>query len=791
MLKEVKNYVFEHRLILFDLGLILLVGLLSISWFRGNYLIKVGDSFFPLSASFWLREMASQVWAPWATGVPSPLNVVSYFFFLQMVFLKSIGISLVVQQKMLFYFLFSIGGLGMYALFSNLATNENKRIGSLAAALFYMMNSYALSIIWSRQTGTLFTYALMPLLLTLFVKGLFSKKGYFIYLFLIPIIWILMPISMINPGFWLPIWMVQLFFFLFFIITNRNNKDAVLHALRFSGLLVFFWVFLNLWWILSLSLLVKGVYAGTRMAGEPAGIFQFTSSNAMLVNSFRLLGEWTIYAKYGSDLYFSWAPVFFTPFFVLISFVPPLLAFVSLFFKSMRRYTIFFASMAIVGLFLIKGPQAPLGWVTTWLFKILPFSGAFRATYEKLGITVALSYAFLIGVSISGIFEYLRSRLRSARVRFFKPIPLLFLVIIFALLYGVLVFPFWTGEIIWAGGRVRPSARVQIPEYYGKAEEWFQKQPQEGKTLNLPPSILAGTSAYKWKSGYFGSDPIDQYFLQRPLIGIATGLDFGDEFQKNAVINLLTEHSETASKMLGLLNVKYILVHRDFDIQYAFPFPRDFYGALFPEQLEKNLRSKRQFEFITAFGDLAIYQLKSNFFMPQVYGATNSEFFVQNEDSWEKILRRMDSSKTKVFFSLKPDEAKKYIEVRSNKKPEISFKRVSPTLYRVKVKNSSGPFYLVFLESFHPQWKAYKGNVNWFQALLQKPIEEERHLRANGYANSWYIDDKGDFEMTLYFWPQSLVYLGLIISGITLLICTIFLVKSLLPEGNTASAHSK
>lgn len=57
--------------------------------------------------------------------------------------------------------------------------------------------------------------------------------------------------------------------------------------------------------------------------------------------------------------------------------------------------------------------------------------------------------------------------------------------------------------------------------------------------------------------------------------------------------------------------------------------------------------------------------------------------------------------------------------------------------------------------------------MNWFQALLQKPIDEERHLRANGYANSWYIDDKGDFEMTLYFWPKSLVYVGVIVSSLS------------------------
>jgi hypothetical protein len=75
-----------------------------------------------------------------------------------------------------------------------------------------------------------------------------------------------------------------------------------------------------------------------------------------------------------------------------------------------------------------------------------------------------------------------------------------------------------------------------------------------------------------------------------------------------------------------------------------------------------------------------------------------------------------------------------------------------------------------------------------------KPIElpEENHLMANGYANSWIIDvdkicsenaDKCvknadgsyDFEMVVEFWPQRLFYIGLVISGSTLLACLMFL----------------
>lgn len=51
---------------------------------------------------------------------------------------------------------------------------------------------------------------------------------------------------------------------------------------------------------------------------------------------------------------------------------------------------------------------------------------------------------------------------------------------------------------------------------------------------------------------------------------------------------------------------------------------------------------------------------------------------------------------------------------------------------------------------------------------------------VNGYANAWYIDPKEigkeNFTITLYFRSQSLFYLGLMISGVTLLFCVGYLV---------------
>ena len=73
--------------------------------------------------------------------------------------------------------------------------------------------------------------------------------------------------------------------------------------------------------------------------------------------------------------------------------------------------------------------------------------------------------------------------------------------------------------------------------------------------------------------------------------------------------------------------------------------------------------------------------------------------------------------------------------------------------------------------------------------LWLKPIFDSAHQLVNGYANGWTIDPNYikqnfdpsyykenpdgsiDIELTLYYKPQSYFYLGLIVSGTTLLVC--------------------
>ena len=82
-----------------------------------------------------------------------------------------------------------------------------------------------------------------------------------------------------------------------------------------------------------------------------------------------------------------------------------------------------------------------------------------------------------------------------------------------------------------------------------------------------------------------------------------------------------------------------------------------------------------------------------------------------------------------------------------------------------------------------------------FETWFEKPISESNHLTVNGYANSWIInpneicqaknfcvknsDGTYDFELTVEFWPQRLLYIGLFISGTTLLAFASYIIWNL------------
>lgn len=92
---------------------------------------------------------------------------------------------------------------------------------------------------------------------------------------------------------------------------------------------------------------------------------------------------------------------------------------------------------------------------------------------------------------------------------------------------------------------------------------------------------------------------------------------------------------------------------------------------------------------------------------------------------------------------------------------KIEMKKINSTKYRINVSGAATPFLLVFSELYDSNWKAY---------LEGYPISDDKHFLLNGYANGWWINKTGDFDIILEFLPQRLLYWGSLVSIITIIL---------------------
>ncbi len=133
----------------------------------------------------------------------------------------------------------------------------------------------------------------------------------------------------------------------------------------------------------------------------------------------------------------------------------------------------------------------------------------------------------------------------------------------------------------------------------------------------------------------------------------------------------------------------------------------------------------------------------------------------------------------------------------------LSFTYISPVKYLIQINGIRGKEQLSFLESYSKHWKIYPLGFEFdnsvdnilseSQYLYKKSVFDSSHRVIYDYANSWTIDSEYikqnysekyykenadgsiSVKLILYFKPQSYFYLGVLVSGTTLLACLSYL----------------
>lgn len=747
-MKKISDY-FEDNRIKSVIGpslIFLAAFILMVIWFRKGLPIGAGETGMPFYNTPKLFSLAKYTWLEIGLGGSVPYTTVGTFLYAIASTFSRMGIPDFLIQAATYFISLCVGGLSIYLITLKEVT-DNRSLPATIAGLFYMFNPFVMNAVWHRFINAApFFLALLPLTLLLFIRGLKLRQlRYVLYLNLVLLFF---SFSFSHVPYLGVIVIVLGSYLVFFVLVNIGDRRKLQFAMSFLALSAVLWVLLNVWWLLQFFTTLEFV-ATTSYAGQSSAP-EFLCSSP-LIHTLRLIHYFYTY------LATNYKAIFSSSLFEVIALLIPLFTFASLLVEKKRsKNLLYFACLAIIGIFVAKGRASPLGGIFVYAFTHFRPLLVFRDTFTKLGFIVLLAYAPLFGIGVSYLYEQVKKYavvLASLALG-----GLLFLVM------GVYVWPIWTGMVFT--GTERPAnnpeiaSYVEVPSYYPKANSWIKKRAGDTRIITFP--LVGEGATYKWRVGY-------------------TGGNLGGVLFDNTVVSVLAPHNEimtgklekalladktTFFKLAGLVNAKYIVVHRDMDYQIR--------QLTAPSQIIDALKPMRP---VRTFGKLDIYEIDDEFFLPHVYAATEPKLLVQDVDDFLGAIRETDTSSLRrtVFFLLQPGEAITTLEARkfsgSTVKPKIDFEMLSPVAYRVKVKDAKEPFYLVLSESYHPQWRAYRGDISWFQALWEKPISEERHWRANGYANSWYIDEKGDFEVTLFFWPQSLVYLGYVIALITFMGC--------------------
>jgi len=574
-----------------DTLLLVVVGVLSIFWFGNQQLLWGDDASFPLNLGV-LFNRYFHVWSS-NSGFADVLKlptIIPVNLFLTLYGLVGLPFSVAVYERVLLITLVSGSAISMSQLLRSVGVKS--RLAIMLSSIFYAYNFFSMLIIWFPLANIMFEYAFFPLLLSRFITA-FNEHKSFRYALSTALIWTLL----LSPGYGtITLLITDLAiltgYLLFYLVINRLR--GVVYSIKFFMLTLISWAAINTFWLFPVFTHFANT---TAYSAVSANLSIFETGSVKLLDAIRLSGYWGLTSGYRGAQYYPWYSLFDTIPFVLLGFIPFLLAVLGYHFNRRSANAKFFAVLLVVSLVLVNGSNEPFGRINLWLFSNPLIKSAFRSLYQRFTEYIVLGYSVLIGLFWAQKPKILSlSKINKIYHKLhFECILTIFLI---ALLSGAYLWPLWTGKIFEQNG-ILVSKRTTFPAAYYDVAEWFSTKEGEFNILPLPyPSSTSST--YLWwgngSEGYDGLYPLlllsDKKFMVQNEIG--TMLSSG-----------IMNGSITDSAVLTLFNVKYILVHRDTNVQFVQGNPNLIFSPL--NQISGYLENMSGLVLEKSFDDLDIY----------------------------------------------------------------------------------------------------------------------------------------------------------------------------------------
>lgn len=196
-------------------------------------------------------------------------------------------------------------------------------------------------------------------------------------------------------------------------------------------------------------------------------------------------------------------------------------------------------------------------------------------------------------------------------------------------------------------------------------------------------------------------------------------------------------------------------------------FTKDKYVAYLDDEIQE---SKIYFKKTDASDSFS--NMKINGALQTIIGFDQQNKLYYCETSLKKGLNTIEVISLEPLFLVDLKQNQKKVSA-----PEIIFSKNNPTKYSIKIDNITDDFVIVFNESYNSYWKILKNSSMFSDGI----IPNNQHFVANGFANGWVIkvsdlekagiihtdsEGKKSTEISLFFWPQSLLVLASVVSGL-------------------------
>jgi arabinofuranan 3-O-arabinosyltransferase len=676
---------------------------------------------------------------------------------------ESLGLPILILDKLWLICLLFGAGISMYFLFSVISRNSH-RFAKFTAGLSYMYSLYAIVNLVGLHPFLIF-YMALPLMLGLYILNL--RKGFDIkYIALLTFASMLM--SAYNPTLMLINFIVLgLFYFYYIAVINRQN---ILLTLKLNVVFVLSYLAVSLYWFIPVINYASSAW-WSQIFSEPLTMQNIGSSYTEV---FRLLGFWGFYSGYRGQPYFNFSPdLLQNSFLVILSLVIPLIAGISILSKPRDKVRLFFALLLIVCIPMAVASYPPnnphgLGQLYKWAYDNIPFFSVFRDNY-KFVMPIALAYSALIAFLVN---DFLNPSFKlSKKILSIKKHPVKTSHVAVALILSILLVNAWpvlTGNVIGQDQTVD-----SIPSYWYEAANWLNTVPGDGGVLLMPEQYFP---IYNW--GTKAGD-INVALFNRPQVFEETTsgayYSHSADAMKAAYSSLVGNETEYAGKALGLLGVEYVLQRNDVNWEY--------YNVQSPDEVKSLLAQQDGIHLVQSFGELDFY--KNDYYVPVVYAANHLIYVNGSVLSLpsSQLLDSLEVNSSALFFSISyPTQNQQILSLATDTflsngtrtftpnpeqtmvQPSLNYNWINPTKCTVVV-NASTPFLLVFSQSYQP---------NWVASINGREIAQ--HFMANGYANSWYINQTGPFTIEIIYTPQQtydICKVAAFISIVVLAICII------------------